>query len=466
MSIESRSGAHLCFICALLYLWPFPSTIYTLVLSPAESTDLHFRPMNRRLHLFSRVWAVLAIALIAVTWKLWTPQTSFPQIPFCEFLIHAPRWIDWIALAIVGLSLLACLFLKPRVDGLINTSVQQNPGSGLSWFRMRHLWFSIAFALLILLDQNRLQPWAYHFVIIGLLIGLASPAKAISLIRLLAISIYIYSAISKFDYQFVHTVGDQMLSTILGFAGIETTNWSQELKSGLVLLLPTGELLVGIGLAIPRFRAFATVAAVGLHVALLVILGPWGLAHRPGVLIWNLFFISQALILFWQSKPSIAQLAQPNHTELEKVPVVNPSPQSGRLPNHLAQLVAILALCFPLTQWIGICDHWPAWQVYSPSSSRAQLLNDRSASQWSLEELGVPIYPQARFQLAVASAAAEKSAKQNQHRGRGRFQIELRNQSNRFTGERTDEILTGADQFKMKKSRFWLNTRARKIWFD
>ena len=391
---------------------------------------------------------MLALALLAATWKLWTPQNSFPQIPFCEFLVDAPGWLDWIALAIVGLSLLVCVFVKPLEQ--VNPNSSQARDRQWDWFRIGHLLFSIAFAVLISLDQNRLQPWAYHFVILGLLIGLAG-SKSIPLIRLLAISIYVYSAISKFDYQFVHTVGDQMLSTILGFAGVETAHWDQQLRSGLVLILPLGELLVGVGLAVPRFRKFAAVAATVLHVALLIILGPWGLGHQPGVLIWNLFFIFQALILFW-----------PSTKEDDQTSFAIPIHHTPRA----AFFAACFVLCFPLTQWIGICDHWPAWQVYSPSSSRAQLLNDRSVSQWSLEELGVPVYPQMRLQLAVAMAVVERATEDNGRGQRGRSQIELRHQSNRFTGERFNEFLTGPDQFKMKQSKFWLNMRARKIWFD
>lgn len=424
--------------------------------------------MNRRFYFFTRVWATLAIALIAATWRLWTPQTQFPQIPFFEILVNVPGWMDWIALTIVGLSLLVCLLRKPlpvEPGAPAMVAPDQAQRRGINWFRISHLSFTVAITYLILLDQNRLQPWAYHFLIIGFLIGLAKPRTATSLIRWIAISIYVYSAISKFDYQFVHTVGDQMISTIFGFIGVETTNWNQELKGGLVLLLPLGELLVGIGLALPRFRSFAAAAAIGLHVALLIILGPWGLNHQPGVLIWNLFFIFQALILFWANSTSNDPQTHTDHSAAQGSRENSPHKKAS-YQDRLALLVAAFALCFPLTQWIGICDHWPAWQVYSPSSSRAQLLNDRPVSQWSLEELGVPVYPQSRFQMAVAFAAAEKAARDEQGNGRLRFQIELKHQSNRFTGKRNNEMLTGPDQFKMKKSGFWLNTRARKNWFD
>jgi len=417
---------------------------------------------------------VLAFALLAATWKLWTPQSSFPQIPFFEFLVHAPSWLDWVGLTVVGLSLVVCLLANPLTEKFNNLPPPRDQRRQMDWFRLAHLAFALATASLISLDQNRLQPWAYHFLILGLLIGLASPRQAIVMVRWVAISVYVYSAISKVDYQFIYTVGDQILSTVVGFVGFETTQWSSGVKHGLVILLPIGELLVGIGLALPRFRTLAAASAIGLHATLLLILGPWGLDHRAGVLIWNLFFIAQALLLFWPGVPagqvedSTKATVEQAHLEQEKADgdrhnrVLIPT----RNLNWLAQLLTTSVLLFPATQWIGVADHWPGWQVYSPSSSRAQLRNDRSVSQWSLEELGVPVYPQLRFQLAVAYAAATKQAGEDQRNGANRFQIELGHQSNRFSGERVSEVLTGADQFKMKTSKFILNTQARNNWFD
>ncbi len=47
---------------------------------------------------FERVWAVFGLLLVGGTWKLWTPQSQFPQIPWFDFLIDIPAVADWIAL--------------------------------------------------------------------------------------------------------------------------------------------------------------------------------------------------------------------------------------------------------------------------------------------------------------------------------------------------------------------------------
>ena len=131
----------------------------------------------------------------------------------------------------------------------------------------------------------------------------------------------------------------------------------------------------------------------------------------------------------------------------------------------MATIASVFVILFPLTQPLGICDHWPAWQVYAPRSSRANIKSITETdgvwtdlSAWS-SVLQAPVYPQARFQLAVLIAAQEKFAKAS---GRP---IEVSGESDRWTGTRETGSLTG-DQVKMLVERFWLNTKPRRIWND
>ena len=65
---------------------------------------------EQRLVVYCRIMAGFALLLLAVTWRLWTPQIVFPQIPFFEFLVSTPSTVDWVACAIVLVSLLGMLF--------------------------------------------------------------------------------------------------------------------------------------------------------------------------------------------------------------------------------------------------------------------------------------------------------------------------------------------------------------------
>lgn len=318
---------------------------------------------------------------------------------------------------------------------------------------------------LVLLDQHRLQPWMYQFLVFAILVAFSKPRSALFWMRWIVISIYIFSAISKFDYQFIHTVGDQMLSTLVSFIGLDSSTWPANVRYWLVVAFPFGELLVGLGLASAKTRKLVIPFAIALHVTLLLILGPLGMGHRPGVLVWNMFFIAQAVLLFG-GRPLRQSTADESVS------------RDGPL-EFVGSLVAMLVILFPATQAIGICDHWPAWEVYAPRSSRVEIassgLEFKSSSggapspetepwlnlqQWSLVELGVPIYPEGRFQLAIAMAVERKFNLDRE------FRVELKSESNRRTGARKTEILTGRDQLQMRASQYWLNTKARTIWLD
>ena len=387
---------------------------------------------------FQRVWAVFGLSLFAATWRLWTPQTEFPQIPFLEFLVDVPSIVDWILLASVVGSLLVSAF--GRSD------------------RVRRIG-QFAFALfavgLISLNQHRLQPWAYQFVIFALVMALAKPKHAIYSLRLIVVSIYIYSAVSKFDYQFVHTVGSQMLGTIAELVGLDLDDWSATFRSGLVLGMPIGELLIGCGLLFPRTRKLAIRLAVVLHAVLLAVLLQLG--HSLGVICWNLYFICQAIVLF-----GFCETKKPT-ANLDSADSIRPRTRYSF--NTLTTVLVGFVLLFPLTQSFGICDHWVAWEVYSPRTSRAATVvpikSDLPRSQdtllWSEQTLFVPVYPQARFQLAVAMADLQDYAN---------YSIEFKGVANRWDGSRSTEIFTGRDQMQMRASKFWLNLKPRRIWTE
>jgi len=374
--------------------------------------------------------AGFAILLFASTWKLWTPQNIFPQIPFLASLITTPTWVDWLCLGLSLAALVVCLLAK---EGRTLTG-------GL-------FLFAASTTVLILLDQHRLQPWAYQMVIIAIIISTSGKSNAIRRIQIITVSIYIFSGVSKLDYQFVHTVGDQMLSALVGLLGLTTENWPTQAKNIAVLCLPFTEILIGIGLLIPKTRSLAMAGAVTMHAALISLL--FKNVSGSSVLIWNLFFIFQIIWIFYRQPKSIPQATQ-----------------RPPLTDSLGYLITLCVVVFPLTQPWGICDHWPAWQVYAPRCSRAKLdspLDDNELwsnfEKWSNQTLAVPVYPQARFEFAVAVAAQQKF-----NRSRG-LPIEVSEASNRWNGTRVSKRIAG-DQIKMQMRQYWLNTRAREPWTE
>jgi hypothetical protein len=400
-------------------------------------------------HLFERVWAIFGLLLLAGTWRLWTPQTAFPQVPLFTIFIDASPWVDWLTSGVLVIGLVAVL-VRPSV--LVA--------------RFAFLLIAAALVGLFCIDQHRLQPWAWHWMIFAVLMWRLRTSQALVWMRWIVVSIYLYSAVSKLDYQFANTVGLQMLETIVGgfgasLAGIE---WLNANASRVVLLLPLCELLVGFALAFRRTRFIGGVAAMGLHMALIAVLGPLGMNHRSPVLVWNAFFVFQAYWLF--VRPSSKQQTM----------AADPPAKS----DWFATSFSLAVILFPITCNVGICDHWLAWELYARRSSRAKIelvagsdehlpehvrpfvrntadsawTSEVDLAAWSLDTLNVPVYPQARFQVGVADSLNRQLKERSG--GRGIARLTICSRANRWSGAREQQPVS----IEKAQRAYWLNSMA------
>jgi hypothetical protein len=395
---------------------------------------------------------LFGLLLVAATWRLWTPQHVYPQVPLVRGFDGLGAWFEWLAAAMMMAGLAGAVLAPRRVAA---TAL---------------LTFAIGTLFLVLLDQHRLQPWAYQFMLVAIVLALADAVTAIILLRLLIISFYFHSALTKLDYSFLHTLGQQFVSALAGIFGASLDGWSESARLITAGALPGGEMLIALGLCWVRTRRAALVAAVLLHAVLLVILGPWGLDHKPGVLVWNVYFIVQDVLLFWLS--TVAQRGEPADILAQ---VELPRPQ---YVTALIWAVVLLPFLAP-TAWF---DMWPSWGLYASCAQRVQLLvHRREAEQlpgelqpflepapggedswlvvrldrWSLEALWAPIYPQSRYQLGVAEAVIARYGLL--HRVRV-FRFDL---ADRFTGQREYTRFNGLAELIGSAGEYYLNSRAR-----
>jgi hypothetical protein len=232
------------------------------------------------------------------------------------------------------------------------------------------------------------------------------------------------------------------------------------------LLLPTFELLMAIGLLFVNTRRGCAVGLIVMHGTLLLILGPFGLQHQPGVLCWNFYLIGQSVFLFLL----MGDFGFTGRTEIDRL----------SLPQAFAGGLALCVVLFPLSVFFGVCDHWLAWEVYAPRSSRAKLeisaadvgrlpktmqafcqtkddpsgFHEFDLGRWSLVTVGVPIYPEDRFQFACAADLVRRFDLRN-------FKISAGAESNRWTGEREWEMVNRVDELNRLSRRFRLNTQPR-----
>ncbi len=337
------------------------------------------------------------------------------------------------------------------------------------------LWlFAGCMAGMIALDQHRLQPWAYQFALIALVLATCDERRSFALLRWLAVSIYFWSALGKFDHVFLHGVGPQFLAVMAGWLGLSTEAWPEATRVMAAGVFPAGELLVAIGLAFRGTRPVAVAGAMLMHVGLLALLGPWGLNHQPGVLLWNVYFLVQAVLLFGPAPSQTRQTETHNDNEQSSSPL-----EARRW--GLAETLIALALLLPALETWRWWDAWPSWSLYSTRAERVVVLVHRLAAfrldeelqsflrpaepesdwqeleidRWSLQSLGVPLYPQARFQLGVAEAVGRR------YELGGFIQAVELGMADRWTGQRPRKVHLGVDAITDAADEAWLNGRPR-----
>lgn len=386
-----------------------------------------------------RWWAVAGLALFGATWKLWTPQTEFPQVPLFGWAGSLPPIVDWLAFGVLLGSL---------------TVAAWKPDSRRSWIAI-----AVSLGVLMVLDQHRLQPWAWQLLLMAIWWSSANVGQASNLPHVvLTISIYFWSAISKLDADFVASHGQTLIEALFRSVGINAAHWPASAKSWLAIFLPIGELLVAIGLCWSRTQRAALIAATALHVGLILALGPLGLGHRPGVLLWNVAFVGHGWLLFGRHACWSTRSAGEGAT----------SPKS-RVPSLTLRVGLLAFVCvWPVTERWGLCDRWLAWSVYAARSERVSVaLTDEGLlrlpesarrcvtdgelplDRWSLAALDVPIYPQLRFQFGVVEWLRRRCGEENL--------VEVIVQHSRGAGGEVERLTV--EQCDERRRVFWINSQ-------
>ena len=404
-----------------------------------------------------------AIALMGATWRLWTPHTVFPRIPLIKAAASVPDAFEWIGAALLVLSL-AVVLLSPE-------SSRRR--------RLGLLLFSATMTGMIVCDQERLQTWAYQFAILGVVLSLVPPRRAVVLLRLFVASIYFHSALSKISIAFLETTGPTLVYGLLtAFQMTGARQWVV-LEHRLEVLLPLTELMVALMLCFPRSRRVGLWVSLGMHLLLMLALGPLGLKHKPGVLIWNAYFFIQNVVLFGPlfARRAAASAPDAGSPISSGSQVARPLQRSASPASRLAGAVAVAAILLPFLEPYGLYDHWPSWAVYAGGTERVsvwvggatraklpetlrQLTTEPGKDdswcrvqidRWSLEALAAPIYPEIRFQLGVAHWIAT-------HTDAGEdVLVVLHSRADRWTGEHATRVISGAAEIERELDSFRIN---------
>ncbi len=378
--------------------------------------------------------ALCGLVLLGVTWRLWWPESDFPRIPWFAWGLSVPEWVDAIACIVLLVSLIGLIVIRvhsPHAESAIAERLASRlPGlrGGLTCAILTSL------GLLVLLDQHRLQPWVWQ-MLLWCVVYFATPKAMLWCLRWLTVSVYFWSGVSKLDAAFPENQGRLLLDGLTNALGIDTQFWKAETLSNLARIFPWGELLVALWfggwmlVAIffttdrdgpadtvhwpSRMLRLGCGVVIAMHLTLMLIVGPLGLGHEPAVLVWNVYFIGQAWLLFGRRDALALRAVQPGERTIA---------------DRLITGFTLAAIIFPIASFWGWCDHWPAWSVYSSRPAVVEVWLDIDAAErlppnlqeclkpappletrqqfnldaWSYREQGCPLYPQERYRLALA----------------------------------------------------------------
>lgn len=382
------------------------------------------------------VWATGLVALLSATWPLWTPARAVPRLPAIEALCGVPVSADYGLLVLVGY-------------GVARGAVGRFRGACLGICAM-------ALAGLMALDQLRWQAWAYHLLLLGPVVAARPSRAALGMARLLAAGVYLYSALWKLDATFTQTLGRQV-------AGVIGLDHSTGLSDLVAATLPWAELLVAALLLAPRAQRLGVGLSVTQHLLTVVALGPLGLGHHAGVLVWNIVFACHVVVLFWRPLPAVA-------------------PSGGWLARGLIGGALLAPVGYPLGWW----DAWPSWALYAPGGPRADAylhpavwsrwpdaiplaLEPHSEERgsgvpwrridleaWVLDATWAPLYPSPRVGTALAGAL-------NARLGAGdHLRVVVSGRAHPATGARPTRTLAGPAALRDGLSGYTLGTQA--VW--
>ena len=416
-------------------------------------------PLHHVVRRVRRVMAGFTLLLIAATWPLWRPGTEFPDIPWFGWAVYVPpEFWDWLWL--IALTLFLLFQMTPWVESGERASISQCVLFG--------------FAILLLpTDQHRLQPWIWQMLLGGVVIAVAGrPALALEGLRGLTVSIYAWSAVSKLDWAFAEGHGQLLLNGLSQALGLTPALWSPELRHVLALLFPTGELAVALLLAMPATRRIGLWGSLAMHSLLILTLGPLGLGHEWGVLLWNAYFIVQNLLIFGRPAFPEAPGGEWDHVD----------PRQAR--TQLARVLVIIACLLPGLSIARLWDWWPSWAVYSsrpaivrmyvtqadlpqlPASLRPHVGAPQPLTEWcpvnldawSFATCWCPMYPQERYRLAIIEAVALEADIAPR--------ITIESSPDRWTGRRTEQDFAPQNSVELtnRLRSYVLNTCRRGVW--
>jgi hypothetical protein len=293
--------------------------------------------LERRYHLVCAAAAVAQIVTLRWTWELWSNRSSPPNLPVVEWLSS----FSWGPLLVV---LCVATAVLPRWAG---------PA------------FAVALALACLGDEMRLQPGVVTLAV--LMIAPAFGAGGRSIARWYLCSLWLWAGLHKMLSLGWATGGATFIATSLGQPG-----WSDFVA----VVLPLGELGLGLTALWPRLWKVTAVGAVLLHVGIVVTLSPLFADWNSSVWPWNAAVAVTAPLLFLSQS------------------------EGAVLPSRPIMAVAAMLLAFPALFYVGVVDAYISHNLYSGNTASGVICRGGKCTPGAfdtIKQLNVPFPPEPRL---------------------------------------------------------------------
>lgn len=334
---------------------------------------------------------------IVLSLRLWFPTArSFPRAPLIvAFPDNVVPALEYLLSVLLLFALVALIFVKRPFKYLIAAI--------------------ILLSVLVVLDQTRLQPWVYQYLLLFVVTALyyrqhESARISLPTLQLIVASLYFWGGIQKLNYSFAHEVLPQILASLQNGLML-----SQTQLSVLGVAIAGMETLIGCGLLVRKTRWLAVWLALAMHASILVLLIVQG--RNSVVWIWNAALVLIVMVLFWRSDTSL-------------VPVFS-GWREANASARLSIILAVVCAVLPVLSFRGWWDMYLSSALYSgntvvavvrldgptyknlPAVAKRQIFAMKSGEQmlpffeWSMADLNVPPYPERRVFIQVARAVCK-----------------------------------------------------------
>lgn len=338
-------------------------------------------PLPLRLKLIKIVIAIAFAAGFLLSPMLWqNTGRVLPVLPVLDIIPVLPSPADILLLLLFMVSLIVWIWMPKKIIGL--TAV-------------------LSMLVIMAQDQMRWQPWVYIYLLMlaAFLFTSGKTEGTVTLrhLQLIISGVYIWSGLHKLNVNFIEGPFAQMVID----SGIHT-DFSEMRKSG--YLIPLIEIGMAVALLIPKFRKAGIIAAIGMHLFILIYLSQWATIPNSVVYPWNIAMIVLVVLSFWNVK----ERAVPAIAEIKALP--------------WSFVPVALVWILPLGNHWGYWDHYPSFSFYSNKPSQYFIaIKDTQLSKtdkrlnpyfskmpgleggqvldmnhWALSELNVPFYPELR----------------------------------------------------------------------